>query len=266
MRRSTLIFLILSLFWFTPRAYASVVINEIVPKTDPSTYEWVELFNNGSQSVSLDRWKLDHTAGDAKSYIFNASAIIAARGFLTVNGTQTGISFSIQGDTVRLFDQNNTQADSQSYPGILGFNTSMGRTTDGSGVWAMCTTATFNTNNNCPMPSPTPTPLPTNTPTPTPPAPTPTPLPQIITQAPVVKSFGSMLPSPTGGAAVLGVTGKPTPVRPSTPVPTPTPEVLQFMISKTNLAIIFLVIAAAALSYMLYVWLRRRQKRKSRQI
>lgn len=168
-----LLFLFLSAGQST--VFAAVVINEIYPKYSDPAWEWVELYNTGSESVLLDRWKLDHTAGDAESYILNASATIQPHGFLTLFGSQTSINFSIEGDTVRLFDANGTLADSKSYPGTLGYNTAMGRSTDGGDSWVICApnphAATPNKPNNCPIPTSTPTPIPTqppsNTPTPT---------------------------------------------------------------------------------------------------
>ncbi len=241
----------LSPFFITNSARAAVVINELLPKTDPATNEWVELYNTGSESVSLDRWHIDHIAGDAKSYIFNAGAVIGPSGFLTFNGNQTAISFSIQGDTVRLFDATGTLVDSQSYPGILGYNTSMGRSTDGAGVWAICTTATYNTPNNCPQPSPTPTPIPTAemTPTPTPavtpyPTLTTTPFPAATqnsiepeTPVPSRQTFGSFLPSPTENR-VLGAQDV------LSPTPTPDPATLTLKMDKI-LAYQILAVAVA---------------------
>jgi hypothetical protein len=250
------------LFLFSPfftnnSVYAAVVINEIFPKTSDVTWEWVELYNTGSESISLDRWKLDHTAGDAKSYILNAGAIIQPHGFLTFYGSQTTITFSIEGDTVRLFDVNGALVDNQSYPGILGYNTSMGRSSDGGGSWAMCTTATFNTTNDCPQPSPTPTPIPTSTSTPSPtPLPTNTPTPTPIL-TPTRQTFGSLLPSPTE-TRVLGVANG------ISPTPTPTADVLQFAVSKTRIAYILLGIAATALSLMVILWIRGRLMRKKK--
>lgn len=209
---------------FTSNAlYAAVVINELLPKTDPPSQEWVELYNNGTEQVSLDRWTMQNLSGDVKTFMFNASAIIAPHGFLTFSGSQTGISFSIAGDTVRLHDEKNNQIDSQSFPGILGYNTSMGRSADGYGTWAICTFPTYNGPNNCPEPSPTATPTPTSTPTSTP-----TPMPTLTPQSteastptptlnPARQTFGSFLPAPTE-AQVLGATDY------VSPTPTPIPD------------------------------------------
>lgn len=254
-------------FFFCPAIpttylHAAVVINELVPKTDPATYEWVELYNTGSESVLLDRWKLDHTAGDATSYILNASARIEPHGFLTLYESQTAISFSIGGDTVRLFDVNNNLVDSQSYPSTLGYNTSVGRSTDGADGWVTCAPdpygATPNKPNNCPpAPTPTPTPIPTNTPTATPtPSPTNTPTPT-LTPTPTRQTFGSLLPSPTP-SQILGVAAQ------QSPTPAPVADLLQFAVSKTRIAYILLGIAAAALSLMIILWLHERLVRKKK--
>lgn len=250
-------------FFVNSSAYAAVVINELYPKTSDVTWEWVELYNTSSESVSLNQWKLHHTAGDAKSFILNASAIIGPHGFLTFSGSQTAINFSIEGDTVRLFDEKNNQVDSQSYPGILGYNTSMGRSSDGNGTWTICTIPTYNMPNNCPQPSPTPTPIPTSTPTATPyPTPTATstsPAKQDLaspdTPTPARQTFGSFLPSPTG-TQILGATDT------ISPTPAPVTDVLQFAVSKTRIAYILLGIAAAALFIMLVLWFRSHQFRR----
>ncbi len=203
-------------------AFAAVVINEIYPKpaAPDETAEWIELYNSGPESVFLDRWTLENTVGEKKTFMFNASAIIAANGFLTFSRSQTGLNLHDEGDAVRLSDINNNLIDSQGYPSILGYNTSVGRSIDGAGSWTTCTTpATYNKPNNCPPPPPTPTPLPTNTPTlsPTPTAtlvPTPT-----IQQTP--------LPTLTG--TILGQTDEPI----SPPITEPIPSATNFMQTET---------------------------------
>jgi hypothetical protein len=247
--------LFLSPFFTNKSLFAAVVINELYPKVEPATQEWIELYNNGTESVSLDRWKLDHTAGDAKSFILPANANIQPHGFLTFYGSQTAINFSVEGDTVRFFDVNGTLVDSQSYPSILGYNTSMGRSSDGGGTWALCTTATYNIPNNCPQPSPTPTPIPTNTSTPTPtPLPTKTPT-RTPTSTPARLTFGSLLPSPTQ-TQILGVA--------DTTSPTPTPDLtsLTLKIDKILVSrILFVAIAWGVIAVVIYV----RHKKRHRQ-
>lgn len=220
----------LSPFYTNTFVNAEVVINELLPKTDPPTYEWVELYNTESVRVSLDRWHIDHTATDGKSYILNASAVIEPHGFLTLSGTQTAINFSIEGDTVRLFNADGTLVDSQKYPGTLGYNTTVGRSSDGGDGWVVCAPDPYNATpgkpNNCP---PSPSPTLTSTPTPTV-IPTLEPLPtHAVTPRPTPAStrqtFASFLPSPTE-YQVLGLTKE------VSPTPTPDPTTLTVKMDK----------------------------------
>ena len=259
------IFFFLAPIFTHSSARAAVVINELVPKMEPATGEWVELYNTGSESVSLDRWHIDHTTGDVKSFILNASAVIGPHGFLTFSGTQTAISFSIGGDTVRLFDANGTLADTKSYAGTLGYNTSIGRSTDGGDDWVVCAPdpygATPNTNNNCPpAPTPTPTaaatPFPTATAAPTP-TPFPTPIPtQILTSTPSTpakQTFGSFLPSPAR-TQVLGAENA------TSPTPSPDQTKLTLKIDKI-LAFQILAVAIAWSVIAIVAFVRQKKKR-----
>lgn len=240
----TKLFFFLLIFLFpliTAPVRAAVVINELFPKTVDTANAWIELYNTGSEAVSLDRWKLQSSTHQS---ILNAGAIIQPHGFLTFTGSQTNITFSVEGDTVRLSDAGNTQMDSQQYPGTLGYNTAMGRSVDGAGVWAACTTATFNTNNACPQPSPTatPTPTPTNTHTPT--------------IKPTSTSFPTITEIPT---TTITIQVTPTLIPTVTPSPTPITDNGELKISKVTVAYILLGIAAAALSLILTLWLRKKR-------
>lgn len=206
----------IGLFFLSPflsahRLYvsAAVVINEVYPKPSDEISEWIELYNSGPDQVSLDGWKLENTAGDKKTYTIGPNTAIPAGNFLTFLQSQTALSLYNEGDTVRLLDAGNSQIDSQSYPSTLGYNTSVGRSTDGGGSWTICITpATYNKPNNCPQPTPTSTPsptsVPTNTPTP-PPLPTPTSTP-VPTQPPAPTS---KVVSPLAQSEVLGETNEP---------------------------------------------------------
>ncbi len=64
------VFILLLLAFLTPQipkfhtvVYASVVINELYPKPSDEQSEWIELYNSGSESVSLNLWKLENTEG-----------------------------------------------------------------------------------------------------------------------------------------------------------------------------------------------------------
>jgi hypothetical protein len=233
-------FFFLSPFFTDTSVYAAVVINEILPVS--TTNEWVELYNTGSAREDLDGWKLDHTAGDAKYFFLNASSFIEPHGFLTIDGSQSAISFSPQGDTVQLFDKTGALVDSQSYPGTIGYNNSIGRSPDGGNGWVICAPDPYgwtkNEPNNCPpAPTPTPTPTPVNTPTPTPkPLPTNTPSP-IPTPTPAQQTFGSFLPSPTQ-IQVLGAedTTSPTPTADPTRLTLNMDKILAYQILAVTVA------------------------------
>ncbi len=148
---------------------AAMVINELFPKPSDETSEWIELYNTGPETVSLDGWKLENSAGDKKIFTFSAGIDIPPGGFYSVSQAVTAISLFNEGDTVNLYDKNNSRADSQGYSSTLGYNTSVGRHVDGSGSWTICTSPTYNSPNTCPPPPPLPTftPIPTESPMPT---------------------------------------------------------------------------------------------------
>ena len=224
--------------------FAAVVINEVLPKTDDVSGEWIELYNNGSDPISLDRWSISNTSGTTKTFMMNASATIQPKNFLLLNESQTGITLNKDGDTIKLLDEKNNAIDSQSYPGILGYNTSMGRTTDGAGVWATCTIPTPNQSNNCPMP--------TSTPVPPTPIPTviPTPLPSLI---PTLTITPSLPHTPT--------TNPPTPI----PLPTNVPPKQIPMDNKLPLGQIvgILGVVLSAVWMIILITFALRRKRKS---
>jgi hypothetical protein len=161
------ILLVLFLSIMPTSIFATVVINEIYPKTEQVTHTWIELYNNSNEPVSLDRWTLKNSNGTATTFTMNASSIIQPRNFLVFNYSQTNIQLEKNGDTVLLHNEKNDLIDSQSYPSILGYNSSVGRSTDGAGFWTFCDQATQERSNNCPPPTPTPliTPSPTALPT-----------------------------------------------------------------------------------------------------
>ena len=238
-------FLFTSIPGFHSIVHAGVVINELYPKPTDEQSEWIELYNSGSESVSLNLWKVENTEGEKKSFIINASAIIQPKSFLLLPKSQTGITMRNDGDTVRLIDQNNATVDTQSFQGILGYNNSVGRTVDGAGVWSTCTSATPEGKNICPEPSPTPSPLVSFTPTAT------------ATPIPTVEPVVIPQDTPTPIIEVITVTRIPT--------PTPTsPDVITFAIQKT----IGIQILIVALSWMLIaayaIWNTAKKKRSKK--
>lgn len=163
------LFFLLYTFFPVKSVYAAIYINEIYPKTEDISKQWVELYNSGDESVSLDRWKLENSSGEITSFTFNASALIQPKSFLLFYQTQTGINLNKSGDSVKLTDEKNNLIDQQRYEGILGYNMSVGKSNDGGFGWSVCTVATPDKPNNCPAPTNTPIPptlFPTDTPKP----------------------------------------------------------------------------------------------------
>ncbi len=221
-----------------PQVKAAVVINELLPKTQDSASQWIELYNTDVADVALDYWELRHTADDNKAFLLNGLTI-PGKGFMVLTKAQTGIVFSAQGDTVQLIDDGGHLVDSKSYPNTLAYNTAMGLAIDGTGALGICSSPTPGAPNNCQLPTPTETPIPpptntstpTHTPAPTEPAkPTATPSATIAPTTAVLgtqdnASFGfSMQPSHPPPAS-------PAPAEQTTPVATPTP--VAFLQSKT---------------------------------
>jgi hypothetical protein len=241
-------------FFFTPLLtpiHAAVVINEVFPKADES---WVELYNTGSESVSLNLWKIENTNGTTKSFIINASSIISGHSFISFPKSQTGITFNPDGDTINLFDASGAKTDSQNYPGVLGFNTSMGRSSDGAGSWSICTLATQNQTNQCPPPTPTPTPIATPIPTPSP----------SIPLTPTTTDFPTPIPkSDTISAIISPIILAPVdnPFFSPTPTPTPAVDTIKFEISKT-LAVQIGIILGAWIVLICVAVIQKRNKRK----
>jgi hypothetical protein len=228
--------------------YAGVVINEIFPKTEDVTREWIELYNTGSESVSLNQWKLENTEGTPKTFVINASGIIASHGYITYYQPQTGIIFNVNGDTVRLTDDHNTLIDSQNYLSTLGYNTSMGRSPDGGSSWTICNSQTPDKPNDCPLATPTQTPTPS-------PIPTNTPIP-VTTEAPAYQP-----PVPIANS-VLGTTiiVTPTSTPPDDLITIPVPNTIA--ISKQLVVQITVVLGAWSMLAFIAIARRKRKPRR----
>lgn len=157
---------------FTSYVYASgdVVINEFLPNpSGPSNEdtEWIELYNASPSTVDLSGWKLDDIDnGGSSPYVIASGMSIPASGFLYFEKSQTNVGLNNTGDTVRLIDLSGSVVDSYSYSSTTE-DVSIGRTSDGGGLFATCQSSTKNATNACSEPTPTPTSAPTPSLTPT---------------------------------------------------------------------------------------------------
>ena len=189
-------------------ASAAIVINEILPKVEDVGAQFIELYNNGTEAVSLNNWKIEQLGGEKKSFTLNASAMLQGKSFYVITGAQSGINMDRNGDTIKLLNENNKLMDSQSYVGVIGYFTAVGRSVDGAGIFIPCYVPTQGGSNNCPAPTATntpPPPPPTNIPEPTfTTYPTQIPLPTQAVQTPNSIAIAEKTPMPIEDSAVLG--------------------------------------------------------------
>ena len=113
---------LLALLLSAAGAQADVVINEVMASTaiyvDGQSYDWVELHNNGSTTVSLKGWYLSNDPYQLKRYAFPDDASLKKGAYLVVCCTQHEVekpkkgtlyadfNLSAEGDTVYLTDPN----------------------------------------------------------------------------------------------------------------------------------------------------------------
>ncbi len=174
-----IVFIVIFCIFLPPKAFAAnsdIVINEVLPDPDGSDdSEFIELYNKGSEVVTITGWKLSDTNGSTSSFVIPENTITPG-GYKSFSKSATGISLNNDNDGVVLKDQSDQQIDSMSFTTTTS-GKSWSRVPNGTGGFANNTSPSQDNSNNSP---PTPTPTPTNTPTPTPtntPAPTNTPTP-----------------------------------------------------------------------------------------
>lgn len=205
------------LFIFTEKAHAAnldIVINEVSPNPEgPSTEdsEFIELFNKGTETISITGWKLADTQGSTRVYIIPDNSIEPGKYKSFSKGT-TEISLNNDSDGVTLRDTTDQQIDSMFFSSSID-GKSWSRSPNGTGTFVNETTPTENSINSTP-----PTPIPTNTPTP---GPTSTP-----TNTPTLTPTKTPTPAPTVTAATLSPTKSKT--SPS-PIPTTSEEQVRTM-------------------------------------
>lgn len=95
----------------------SIKINEVLPNPEGSdtSGEFIELKNIGDNMVSMTNWKLDDGDGGSSPYLIPLDTNIEAGKLLVFFSSDTHLSLSNTGDTVRLLDPNSEVADSFSY-------------------------------------------------------------------------------------------------------------------------------------------------------
>ena len=94
----------------------NIIISEVYPNPSQG-YEWVELYNNGSQEAVLTDWKIDDQDGGGSSpYSFNA--VIGVDSFIVIEIQRAGGMLNDSGDDVRLLSNQGNLIDNLSYEQI----------------------------------------------------------------------------------------------------------------------------------------------------
>jgi len=129
----------------TPTPFpGEVVINEFLPHpnadwngdgTANNGDEFIELINMGTESISLNNWKLDDGDDGSRPYSL-PDVILMPRQIVLFYKIETGISLSDGGDTVRLIKPDSRTADITAYQVVTAADRTWCRLPDGTGVWA----------------------------------------------------------------------------------------------------------------------------------
>lgn len=88
----------------TPATDPTVIISEILPNptgTDNGN-EWIEINNKTSTPVSLAGWRI--TNGSGKTFLFPASTIIPANGYIILTDQETKITLKNSADQIEILD------------------------------------------------------------------------------------------------------------------------------------------------------------------
>lgn len=134
-----------------------VQMNEIYSRGTAEDPDWIEIYNDGNESVDLSGWKIYDSGGQAGTkpkMEFPAGTIIAAKGFFVISvddASAAGFGLSSGGETVWLEDATGTVVDTIEFP-ALETDTSYGRYPDGSANLQIMTTVTKGTANSNAIP------------------------------------------------------------------------------------------------------------------
>jgi hypothetical protein len=150
-----------------------VALNEIAARNRGSVVngntapDWIELFNNSSQTIDLGGMSLSDDVLVPGKYIFPPNTLIAAQGYLVVwcdrempgsagipaGGLHTGFALNDKGQTVALFGPTADGVTVRDYVtfGLQISDSSIGRVADGSGGWQLTTPTPGQANRPVPL-------------------------------------------------------------------------------------------------------------------
>ena len=109
------IFLILSLAAAFP--CQAIIINEVMPSPEgpDSEEEYIEIFNEGENSVDISGWCLEDGEGRTKAFCLPEKNIIEGKEFLVFFRPQTKITMNNTGDDIKLSNKKGEIIDEVSY-------------------------------------------------------------------------------------------------------------------------------------------------------
>jgi hypothetical protein len=95
----------------------SILLSEVMPNPEgtDNDYEWIEIYNEGTEDVNLGNWSLDDEEAGSDPYQFPSDTIIEAQDFLVIYRPESGLALNNDTDQVRLFDFQDTLIDSVTY-------------------------------------------------------------------------------------------------------------------------------------------------------
>ncbi len=136
-----------------PAGAGGVVLNEMAARNTGSVVhegeppDWIELYNNGAETVDLGGSTLSDDVLNPRKFVFPTNTLIAARGYLTVwcdnntnaPGLHTGFGLNDEGQTVALFapDAGGLAVRDFVTYGLQVADLTVGRVTDGTGNWGL---------------------------------------------------------------------------------------------------------------------------------
>ena len=114
------------LIFLSGAAYADVVINEVMASNgyyeNGNAYDWVELYNNGTETVELSGWGFSDSKKDLYKFAFPDGAKLKAGGYLTIwctgeenqtpgkgSSFYAGFKISSEGEKLWLTDQDGNE-------------------------------------------------------------------------------------------------------------------------------------------------------------
>ena len=138
-----------------------IMINEFIPDPEGNDTalmpngEWVELYNPTNSNIDVGGWMLYDSNDNNELEISTSNTntgntIVTVYGWLAIyrNG-DSDFSLNNGGDTIRLFNLNNSLIDSYTYTINPGVNNTIGRCPDGSDNWSINIAPTPGSANNC---------------------------------------------------------------------------------------------------------------------